>query len=507
MNNPNIVKLQDYALNFQADSAFGGLSDISDLAELQKAMFAGNITGRDTENQGSTGAEVLKVESLENTLTVLTETMQDVKLWKAVPKKPAFNTVEEYNQLISYGQEGNSFNDEGELPDESDNEYARKSALVKFMGTTRSVSHPAQLVTTMVSSLMQEQQEKGTLKLMRDANKAIINGDANVVPQEFDGLYKLQKDAFTTLADWYNSESVIDMKGKALTEEAIQDAALTIIENNGVGDSMWFPPQVISQFVQRFNTFKLIQPLTPAQTPGQAGQDINKFTGPFGQVSLDWDKFMKVHTKSKTTISVATNTKAPVAPVVDPTTPKAAVTDVTTQFGTAFADDYYYAVTSFNRHGESALSVLATGGAPDALLTIAATEIAELKWTAGVGSAVAATGYKIYRSQLGEASATAAGAKFFPLFEVSIAEHAAGFNGGAALLVWDLNYQIANTESTFMIDKADEVWRMKQLAPLMKMDLPPLGPASRFMILLYTTLILGAPLKFVKFINVGVDKT
>lgn len=45
--------------------------------------------------------------SLEDKLRMLTFDMKDVKLWEAMPKLQAFNTVEEYNQLIvgSYEEE------------------------------------------------------------------------------------------------------------------------------------------------------------------------------------------------------------------------------------------------------------------------------------------------------------------------------------------------------------------------------------------------------------------
>jgi hypothetical protein len=49
----------------------------------------------------------------------------------------------------------------------------------------------------------------------------------------------------------------------------------------------------------------------------------------------------------------------------------------------------------------------------------------------------------------------------------------------------------------------NEVLAFKQLAPLMKMDLAVIGPAIRWMILLYGTLVMYAPRKWVRIINVG----
>src|SRR6185436_6203601 len=95
---------------------FGGQQES---AELIKAMIAGDTTGRDTTNQLLT-QEPLKAEYLEKTLKLLEFRMKDVKLWNAVPKMVAYNTVEEYVQLESYGTDRGGFYGEGELSDVED---------------------------------------------------------------------------------------------------------------------------------------------------------------------------------------------------------------------------------------------------------------------------------------------------------------------------------------------------------------------------------------------------
>jgi hypothetical protein len=54
-----------------------------------------------------------------------------------------------------------------------------------------------------------------------------------------------------------------------------------------------------------------------------------------------------------------------------------------------------------------------------------------------------------------------------------------------------------------MIEKTPEIFEIAQLAPLMKMDLAMIGPAYRFMILLYATPLLYQPMKMVRFVNIG----
>ena len=78
-----------------------------------------------------------------------------------------------------------------------------------------------------------------------------------------------------------------------------------------------------------------------------------------------------------------------------------------------------------------------------------------------------------------------------------------GYDGGSAGVVRDKNRTIAGCDEAFLIDSGEDVWSFKQLAPLMKMDLAVLSPATRFMLLLYGTPILYAPKKMVTFRNIG----
>ena len=117
-----------------------GVGSESDIAELSKALEAGY------QVSSQTGGSALRVESLEASLKVLTYSASHIKFWKKVPKSPAYSTVEEYNQLSDYGGQNSPFLQEGELPASSDSSYVRRTQLVKFLGTTREVTHQASLV-------------------------------------------------------------------------------------------------------------------------------------------------------------------------------------------------------------------------------------------------------------------------------------------------------------------------------------------------------------------------
>lgn len=488
------ISLADYAL---AGESGAGMSSAADLNELRKALEAGQITGRETADSTSASGAPLKVESLENTLKVLTFKESDIKLWKRIPKLPAYNTVEEYNQLDNYGAERGGFNNEGELPEEEDSTYIRRAQLVKFLGTTRSVTHPMQLVNTHIGNVVQQETKNGTMWLLRKANKGLITGNADIIPQEFNSIYKQHIDAFSTLDAWQDSEVVVDLRGKRLNETALEDGALGLIENHGYGDLFMAPPKVLSNFVKEFHESKLIQPNTAALTAGSMGQVVKTFNSQFGPIELDFDKFMKSDTPRLISDPATHPTKAPNQIIPDGVTPLAAVTDTLTRF-TDGAGDYYYAVAAINRYGQSALKELSTSK-----VTVAATEAVSLKFTDG-GGAIAATGYIVYRSKKNPTGAyNASTTLYYPLFSVSKAQVTAGYDGGAAGIVRDRNRFIEDTDSAFLIQNDLEVWSFKQLAPLMKMDLAVVAPAIRFMLLLYGTPILYAPKKMVRFINIG----
>jgi hypothetical protein len=483
------VSLNDYA----DGSVFAGEAQGAQLAELQKAMEAGDITGMQTLGRTDVPGATLKVEDLESTLKVLTFKETDIKLWKKVSKLPAYNTVEEYNQQVAYGTDGHSFVDEGGLPEDDSPIYRRQAELVKFLGTTRSVSHPMQLVSTMVGNLIESEVKNGTMKILRDADQALWTADSDVIPQEFNGYKKQQIKALGGEASWMASDVVMDLHGGELTEAIFENGALAVLQNQGEANLFMCPPKVISAFKKNLLDQKRIYVgATDQNVEPTAGLQVQKYLSQFGFIDLDFDKFLSETINFKTLTSPASSAKAPVKPIADPTTPSAAVTDATnTLFGGDQAGAYKYAVSAITRAGESQLTDLSA-----AAISVTTGQSVDLKFTAGDANTV---GYKIYRTKKGETD------KYFCIARISAAQLAEGVNGAAAGLFRDKNYKIAGTEDAFLIDNSVDVWAFKQLAPLMKMDLAVLSPATRFMILLYGTPILYAPKKMVTFKNIKVD--
>ena len=482
------INLSDYAAN---GNGFGSVSRES-VDTLNKALAAGQITGRDTADLTTASGAALKVESLEKTLKHLTFRENDIKMWKDIPKKPAYNTVEEFNQQVSYGQDRGGFYAEGELPDEEDSTYVRRAQFTKYLGVTKSVTHQMTLVRSTIGDIMQKTIKDGTMWILRKLDQSLFFGNDKLIDLEFNGFIAQQEysDGWVNRNDYYNSDSVIDMRGNALTEDAIESAANTIVENYGLATQLYTAPSVLSGFVKQFYGNKFIMPNTQALSNGVMGQRVQQFESQFGSIGLNQDIFFKKK-PSKTAGSVATSDKAPKAPTV---TVKAVDVAEGSKWGQEDSGAVYYAVSAFNRYGESALSIIS-----DAAVTVVAGGAADLTIQDTAGGIHKATAFRIYRTKKG---GTATG-EFYPLFEVSLDDVARGLDGAAAGSVRDLNIFLPNCEQALVMQFDNEVVEFAQLAPLMKMDLALLGPAYRFMVLLYGTPLLYAPKKMARIINIG----
>ena len=132
---------------YMTGSPFGSTSH-AELGDLNKALQALHVTGRETADSQALSGAPIKSESLERTLRSLEFKEGDLRIYNDIPKLPAYNTVEEYNRLVSYGDSEGGFMAEGELPEERDTIFERKAELVKFVGDVRRVTHQMSLVKT-----------------------------------------------------------------------------------------------------------------------------------------------------------------------------------------------------------------------------------------------------------------------------------------------------------------------------------------------------------------------
>lgn len=502
MNNLLGIDLNSYN-NVQGEQFAFDTANVSQqsLADLSKALTAGNQAGGATVNSTSASGAPLKPESLDRVLKVVTYREEQIVTYKAIPKDKAYSTVEEYTQLSDYGSDRGGFINEAELPQNEDSTYIRRSQLVKFLGVVKSVSDVMTLVNNIAGNIIDREAQNGTLWILKQLNRALWKGDDKLIPQEFNGMFAQHAKPDNTnyvggsQVNYLNDEIVFDLRGKVMTEQDIELGAEVIVENFGNPSQLFGPPKMFSNYVnQTFDKKRIF-----AGTSGQStmmGQSVPGQLTDYGTINFMRDIFMR--RQAPVTVgqpsAASSNAKAPTSPVPDATTPVALVgSDTDSKWTSGEAGNYFYGVRAINRFGKSAFVVLDS----TAVAIAAAQNAVDLKFAAGSGGE-AATAFEIYRTKVGQPAT-----KFYHIFDVSVSELAAGFNGGAANTVRDLNLFLPDTDQAMLLDSSPEVWKFKQLAPLMKLDLAIISPAYRFMLLMYGTLLNHAPRKQVRFINVG----
>lgn len=485
------ISINDYGVD---QGGFGSGTE----ADLLKAMQAGNITGRDTANLPLT-QQPLKVESLEKSLKVLEYKTQDIKLWNAITKIPAYNTVEEFLQLQSYGQDRGGFYDEGELSDVEDSTYVRRAERVKYIQVTGEVTMQAQLVQSYVPAMRQEINNK-MMWVQRKCNASLTKASESIIPQEFNGFYaqhaSIGADAsnlYPTYEAYYRSGQVIDLRGKSLKQQDVENGAVKISDNYGTANQFFGPISVMSAFsVDYYERQRITMGVAAGKL--MAGTTVESVATTQGHIGLMSDKFMKSE-KPFIVGTAPTSAKAPAAPTAGGT-PVVLATDPLSKYQSTEVGTVYYAVASRNKYGQSTITILSNSA-----VTLTVGQGVDLSFSATAGSYAAAS-FIIYRTKVTSAGSPAT-ETFFPIYEISASNLAAGHNGAAAGKTRDLGYLLPDTESAFMAQQDDEVMSFKQLAPMSKLDLAILGPSNRFIVFQFGTPQLYAPQKFVRYINVG----
>jgi hypothetical protein len=461
-----------------------GTSTMGDVNELSKALSA----GYQVSNQ--TGGSALRVESLEASLKVVTFTNKHIKLWKKMPKSPAYSTVEEYNVLSQYGSQGFGFTREGELPQSQDSTFTRMTALVKFIGTTRAVTHPATLVNPAHGDVIALENQNGILWLLERVEDSLFHGNSGLA---FDGEAEQWDGLDTMIAN----ANVVDMEGQPLQEADIEEASNLVIEQYGYPTDIFLGTRAMSDLVKTFYPRERVT--LPAPSDGKVGLNVTSMATQAGTIEFNPDVFLR---QGKTPPAAATSANAPASP--NGGAIALGVGAVTTGSWAksvgAGAVRVAYAITACNRFGESA-PFISPAGALTAVQAAAGNSITVQATNAAVAGANPTEYLIIYRSR-----PLAPGAPV-PTDLSAYSEIARIPAASQAALGTtthpDINAIMPFTETAYLGELTPSVLTFRQLAPLMRMDLAVMGPAYRWMVMMYGTPILFAPRKWVRMTNIG----
>lgn len=484
---------QSGAYNFVNFGEGTGAASAAEVNELNKALSAGS--GYSGAPTALSGGGVLQVESLDASLKSVTYEMKQIKLWPQMQKDQAYNTIEEYNRIDAYGDQGKGFIQEGALPRSEDSHYSRQIQRVRFIGVTRELTHVYTLVRNAHGDAIAREIRNGTMRILEIVERNLFDGhgwysnaglfdgaDAAILPEAdlaFDGLDKQirkgNSDASakaTAFTGFGVEEDVIkDMRGSVQDEDSLEDGARVIAENFGLA-SLWIgDTKAHSDLARQFYPKERVNPMGVAN--GKAGFVLQSFVASAGEFALQSDVFIRPKRTSPAPLA-----DAPSAPTITSVTPVAS--DPNSLFGSADAGQYSYRASAINTAGEGALSSEAhasvvAGGRLDVLV-------------AATSGAIA---YALYRAPLGATT----GHEFIGFVAPSAV--------GASATLSDLNQRLPGLAQSYLLSMDREVLIFKQLAPLMKMDLAIVATAYRWMQLLYGTPIVYAPRKNYIYMNVG----
>lgn len=476
-----MIGLANYSPNV-AMNGFG-IDTAGNVADLEKALQAGY------QYPPTSGGNTLRVESLEGSLKVVTYTAHHIKLWKKFPKSPAYSTVEEYNQLTSYGSSSNAFVQEGELPPTQDTTYARRTSLVKYIGTTREVTHPMTVVHPAHGDVIALENQNGILWLLERIERSLFTGDSTLA---FSG----ESEAWDGLDNLIDPTSFIDLAGNPLQEADVEEGANQLVEQFAYPTDMWLGTRTASDLVKTMYPRERVQ--LPAPQNGQIGMSVTSVMTQAGAMELNPDVFIQ---KLPAAPAAATSPNAPATPT---SITAGAVTGADGDFdkgAPAGTNGYAYAVTAANRFGESAPVLIGalktiTQSQKDANNHIPLTVVN----AASIGS-FPPEYLRIYRTVAlaSGAAVPATPASYSLILQVPVTTQAAS----GSTVTSDVNFLLPFTSTAYLGEMTPSVLTFRQLLPMMRLDLAVLAPSYRWMILLYGTPILFAPKKWLRYVNIG----
>jgi len=470
-----------------------GISSAFEVQELQKAL----TTGQDIVAAGPQGGQALRVQSLENTLKLLTYRASDLALWQRMAKKTAFSTVEEYSRLDKLAIEMPAF--VGENPDqnvaaerwvEQDQSYSRQVATVRFMAIKKAVTLAATFVRNIVQDIEAHQTQIGTLELLGRVEAGMFYSDNRVNLLAWDGYPALMQKftgvvpytgtynsvAYTTAA-WPSGDFkdiIVDCEGNPLSEEYLELGQQITRTHYGKLDVLFMSPRAKSDlYKQLYPAQRIMMPPTP---DGRVGINFSFYMGSNGESELLSDVFIGLRRPK-----AVADSGAPTAPQNGTNITIAAASSATSKLET---DTYYYYLSSVDGQGRESVTTsknqAATVGQKITLTVKTAS------WQTG------AVQCRVYRNKGTDDITKASLIVTLPKPD----------SGDIAYVDENQSRENCSIAMGFTWD-ADQVVAFKQLAPLMKLPLAIVSTAKPFLILLYGTPVLYAPSKCILYSNVG----
>lgn len=467
-------------------NGFGHLSS-NDFDELRKAVS----TGYDIGGTSQTGGGAMRIESLDSTLSVLTERERQIVFLKRCPRAPATSTALEYAQRTALATEHGGWYAEGELPDERDDSYARKAAFIKYAGTVKNVTLPAQLTQHVVDQV-QEATEAGTMWVSRLLERFMFKGDSKLglsstEGYEIDGIERyIERDAHAT-----TGKHVVNLWGRALEEADLQDAGQTIIDYHGIATDIFLPTQVLQDYALSY---------LPAFQHRPSDQQAGKLSVGYALKTLNSVvaeySFNPLFLYRGLTLEQPPAASSSRAPGPAPTVTAAVQATATGEWANCLGVDdaaksgsVEYKVCVANRFGEST-AVDPTGGSVAISYANRVNSVRVTITNPAGGYTNAPSFATVYRRDTNYAGTVSdwGCVKRIPLTSVA----------GSGTLVWDDDgNDMAGTYRGWMLQMDKSIIAIRELLPFTRIPLPQIALSTRFALVAFLTLVVRDPFKLV----------
>lgn len=428
----------------------GGASE-----ELLKALQASNYQ---TDVSTLTGGGALGVQSLDTAMKTTVQENEHFTLFNRLQSTSATNIVDEFVRQSSVGGFlGGSTNSQMGVVRSAQGEYSREVGMVKFLMTLRQVGYVLNIGKNITDATAVEERN-GALQLLTDAEYLLFHGNADACPTQFDGIFaQIDKEI---AAGEMSGDNVVDLQGAKLDSvEAFSKINVAVSRYGSWGRStdVFMPNSVQNDLNSGLDPAYRWIP-QGGNTP-MLGGHVEGIRLQNGVLKTNMDTF--IHDEENPMVypfevfnpAIATANAAfkPQALTGDAT---ASATD--SQFTSARAGNYYYAVAAVGKDGQGMTQAVVS-----AQIAVAAGKSVVLTITGSTSGSE--SGYAIYRSRQNGTN----GIKDLRLVKVIK-------KTGATTTFTDLNRDIPGTVAVPLLNlapNADAIgWR--QFQPMTKIPLP-----------------------------------
>jgi len=453
-----------------------------DLTELQNKVadeFREKIvksyqTGYGITPDTQIDAGALRREILDDQITMLTWSNEDLVFYRDIAKRPAQSTVQKYDVYLRHGAVGHSrFVREIGVAPVSDPNIRQKTVTMKYISDTKNMSIASNLVNN-IADPAQILTEDAIAVVAKTIEWASFYGDASLTAEldseglEFDGLVRL-----------IDKDNVIDARGSQLTEKLLNTAAVHIGKGFGTATDAYMPIGVHADFVNSL-LGRQMQLMQDNSGNVNTGYSVNGFYSARGFIRLHGSTVMDEELILDEAYQPLPNAPQPaqVTATVE-TGKKGQFTEESQRTGLT------YKVVVNSDDAQSAPSEAVTASVSNA------DDAVKLEVTIT----------SMYQQQPQFISVYRQGVEsglFYLVKRIPVKE----MNESGKIVFYDRNEELPETADVFVGEMSPAVIHLYELLPMMKLPLAQINASITFAVLWYGALALRAPRKWARIKNV-----